>query len=448
MADTYIKKIQLDADLTKLNQKLSKLEEKFARMHVGSKNWTKSLNQLNSFYETQNKINKALQDEKKAIENIAKLEERITKFNQQQSNLRTAINRKTALSRAKTNLDSMRKGYDLVTGAQNLATKPITTLLSVGQNFANQKFDDLITSNREQMTANENEMAQNQKRLDELAGKKNLTKNERLEQSRLQASQKQLSAENKKLQASTNKAAAAQAVINTVAKSFKTLLAPLDSFRKNIINATTALLQANTGVASYSSGSLFTNAKARETKLKYGMSDAQSFAFTQAKSMLNINGDEDLMYMNSAQRERLLAYMDKYSQWYNEMESSGVLASIQEMQLEFKEFYNEIAMEFLQWVAENKDTIMTCIRGIFEIVKGIANMVMSIIKLFGGNTNSYASAYSSDTYNSGSTSTDNSRNINLNVNSNITNNGSQMSSQTADDKMWSDIAKQIATATE
>jgi len=180
--------------------------------------------------------------------------------------------------------------------------------------------------------------------------------------------------------------------------------------------------------------------------MKYGLTSSQNYAFTQAKSMLGIQTDEDLMYMNASQRDRFLSYMERYSQWYDELESSGVLDSIQEMQLEFEELKQELAMEFLSWVANNKDTIMYCIKATFEFVKAIANFIMKIITLIGGSTDYdlYNSANASDKINNDSHNTS----TNVTINANTTNNatgvlGSQDALDSFNKENWSQLAKQI-----
>ena len=225
---------------------------------------------------------------------------------------------------------------------------------------------------------------------------------------------------------------------------------PLKELASGAAEAAKAMLDFKTGIATYSaSSSLITNAEAREQQLKYGLTAAQNYAFTQAKSMLNIQSDEDLMYMNAGQRDRLLSYMERYSDWYSELESSGVLASIQEMQLEFAELKQELAMEFLQWIAENKDAIMSVIKGMFEFLKVIANAVLSIMTLFGGQSQDlYAASDVSDRVTS---NTNNSRTTNVTVNANTTNNatgvlGSQEAFDRFSDENWSKLAKQVVEA--
>ena len=226
---------------------------------------------------------------------------------------------------------------------------------------------------------------------------------------------------------------------------------PLKKLGEAFKNAVHDIIEFRTGVATFNtSNSLITNSAAREQQLKYGLSASQNYGFTKAKEMLNIQSDEDLMYMNAEQRDRLLGYMEKYSSWFDQMNSSGVLQDIQEMQLEFNELKEELAMEFLQWVAENKETIMTIIRGIFEFVKFIANKIIDIVnffsKLTGGKAHEgfYSEALSSDTINNNN----NSKSTNITINANTTNNatgvlGSQEAFNQYSEENFKNLSKQL-----
>lgn len=245
---------------------------------------------------------------------------------------------------------------------------------------------------------------------------------------------------------------AAQKVASQLNKVASVLLTPFKQLANAAMDAVKQMIDFKSGVATFSTTtSLITNTGAREQQMKYGLTSSQNYAFTQAKSMLNIQSDEDLMYMNREQRERFLKYMERYSQWYDKMDSSGVLGNIQEMQLEFQELKQEIAMEFLQWVAENKEVIMTCIRGIFNFIKVIANIVTSIIKILSwGTYRGEEVADKSDTHESNTTN-NNQKNTTINVNANTTNNATGvLSSQEALDaynkENFNKLAKQIVTA--
>lgn len=254
----------------------------------------------------------------------------------------------------------------------------------------------------------------------------------------------------------TSMAKAAEGVDKALHKLGKAAISivtdPLKKLGEGFKAALHDILEFRTGVATFNTAnSLITNSSAREQQLKYGLSASQNYGFTKAKELLNIQSDEDLMYMNAEQREKLLGYMEKYSSWFDQMNSSGVLQDIQEMQLEFEELKQELAMEFLQWVAENKETIMTIIKGIFEFIKFIANRIIDIVNFFsqlvGGKTTEgfYNDAMAADTINN-----NNSKSTNITINANTTNNATGiLSSQESFDQYnkenFNNLAKQIAT---
>ena len=246
--------------------------------------------------------------------------------------------------------------------------------------------------------------------------------------------------------------AAAGLAMKGLEKAAKLVTAGFKKLIAGIAEAVTAMLDFKSGVATYDVGSsLISNAAARETQLKYGLSGSQAFAFDKARGMLNIQSDEDLMYMNSQQRERLLSYMERYSAWYDKMESSGVLAEVQEMQLDFEEFKQQIAMDFLEWVAANKETIMSVLKGLFNVVKFIADVILTIARIFGSDANYNSAAKNSDTL--ATNVNNNQRNTTINITSDTSYSANGTSNQTAqqqfeaqDKQKWNTLAKQIATA--
>lgn len=210
-----------------------------------------------------------------------------------------------------------------------------------------------------------------------------------------------------KLNTKQNRISSATEIVNTALKAIRNGLDFLGinffALGKQTAEVVKGFIDLNKGIATFNTAtSLITNADARQQQLRYGLSSAQNFAFSQAKTMLGINTDEDLMYMNATQRDRFLQYMEKYSQWYSKMDSSGVLKNIQEMQLEFKELKQEIGMEFLSWLATNKDTIMTVIKGLFEVTKYIAELILKVASFVTG-SGTYTPLYSTNgSYNTNS----------------------------------------------
>lgn len=160
--------------------------------------------------------------------------------------------------------------------------------------------------------------------------------------------------------------------------------------------------QTALNVASYSSSSsLITNSSAREQQLEWGLSDSQNYAFTQTKSLLGISSTEDLYYMNPSQRTKFYQLMEKYSSLYDQMNSSGTLASIQELQIDIAVMKQEFISELVSFISEHKSEIISAVRTGMVILKGLFSAVVSILnfigKAFNIDTSEYESAVGSVT---------------------------------------------------
>lgn len=181
--------------------------------------------------------------------------------------------------------------------------------------------------------------------------------------------------------------------------------------------------------------SLIASSSSRSQQLRYGLTGAQNFALSQTMSMLGMSGEEDLMYMNTGQRALFTNYMEKYINWYNEVSSSGVLQDIQLMQLDFKMFRQELAMDLLNWISQNKDTIMDAVKATISAAKWIAEILLNIIKffgnigtgLFGGSSSvsidSANATMTSDRLLSGYSSTNNSKSVSISMSNTISGSG-------------------------
>lgn len=181
--------------------------------------------------------------------------------------------------------------------------------------------------------------------------------------------------------------------------------------------------------------SLITSSSSRSQQLRYGLTGVQNFALSQTMSMLGISSEEDLMYMNTGQRSLFTSYMEKYINWYNEVSSSGVLQDIQLMQLDFKMFRQELALDLLNWISQNKDTIMDAVKATISAAKWIAEILLNIIKffgnigtgLFGGSSSvsidSANATMTSDRLLSGYSSTNNSKSVSISMSNTISGSG-------------------------
>lgn len=212
-------------------------------------------------------------------------------------------------------------------------------------------------------------------------------------------------------------------VVKTIGSVFSQVLGQSISIRgifSDILKETADTANLYKGMATYSSGSLVVNRAARETQMRYGMTGGQAWAFGQASTMFGVSGDEDLYYMTGTQRAAFTQYMQKQQDWYDKLEQSGVLRDIQSMQLDLKLFKQEMSMEFLQWIGENKDVIMTVAKGTLTVLKGLTQLLGKIFTLFGIDYSDSTYGWNSTAMSDASNSTVN--NTNRNVNVRMTNN--------------------------
>ena len=156
---------------------------------------------------------------------------------------------------------------------------------------------------------------------------------------------------------------------------------------KDVINNIAENL-SRTGMASYdTTTSLFTNSEARSQAMKYGISSSTNWALTKTAGMLfggTGNLDENIAYMNPAQKEMFATLMSKYSSWYDQLQSTGVLQRIQEFQLDFAMLKEELAIDFMNWFAQNKEIVLGAITGTFSVIKAISSVIVGIANFLGG----------------------------------------------------------------
>lgn len=296
-------------------------------------------------------------------------------------------------------------------------------------------YQSKLTNTSEELRALESEQAE-LLRLQEFASSKNLPfdKEDRLEEVTNQISKKEGFITNLKF---------ASGVITTLTKGFgkfnSTLYAltgisvKVSDVFKNILGDMSNFIK--TASTSDFGTSLIASSSSRSQQLRYGLTGAQNFALSQTMSMLGMSGEEDLMYMNTGQRALFTSYMEKYINWYNEVSSSGVLQDIQLMQLDFKMFRQELAMDLLNWISQNKDTIMDAVKATISAAKWIAEILLNIIKffgnigtgLFGGSSSvsidSANATMTSDRLLSGYSSTNNSKSVSISMSNTISGSG-------------------------
>lgn len=312
----------------------------------------------------------------------------------------------------------------------------------------NATFDKIIGRNDEKIAKNEGEMFEIDKKLA-------ITEDEG-EREKLAKRKQELKIDTDAKKSSNAKMAIAQTAMNTAINGvkkfgnmanmvFKTMGIDLKSVFKDVISTIASELK-ETGIASYNTGStLFTNATAREQQMKYGLSNSSNYALTKTMEMLNMKSDDDLVYMNETQKEAFNSLLDRYKGWYEQLESTGAMVKLQQAQLEFKMFKQELSMKLLNWFADHKEAIFTLLEVAMNVLEFIAQAVEGILSIFGKSTTSSRNALgNSDTYLSNT-------NSNININVNNTNNASaNLNSKAELDSSLtsanSNLVKQIASS--
>lgn len=189
-------------------------------------------------------------------------------------------------------------------------------------------------------------------------------------------------------------------VVRATGNALKSMGFDFANASKDILNIISNALSSS-GIGSYAIGtSLFTNSSARTNQMKYGLSSSSNYAMMQTMSLLGMSSDEDLMYMNSNQREMFTALTNYYKARYNQLSKSGALETLQKAQIDFQIFKQEMSYKFLNWFSKNQDKIMKLITSVMNVMEvtmpilikimtTIANVVARIGGVFGSSSSSY-----------------------------------------------------------
>lgn len=433
------KTVTVDVDINSkvnsdLNNQLKTLQSLFANMNKSIVEINKSIGSyfsniskeakgtVKAIKEVTGEVDKAAEKEKKRQEK--EIEDNNKKYDQQIKNYEKRYG-ENARNIFRDRLEKSR------------INKYITSFSTSGFKLSSIKdiYQSRLTNASEELRALESEQAE-LLRLQEFASSKNLpfNKEDRLKDVTSQINKKEGFITNLKV---------ASGVITTLTNGFgkfnSTLYAltgisvKVNDIFKNILGDMSNFIKAAS--TSDFGTSLITSSSSRSQQLRYGLTGAQNFALSQTMSMLGISGEEDLMYMNTGQRTLFTSYMEKYINWYNEVSSSGVLQDIQLMQLDFKMFRQELAMDLLNWISQNKDTIMDAVKATISAAKWIAEILLNIIKffgnigtgLFGGSSSvsidSANATMTSDRLLSGYSSTNNSKSVSISMSNTISGSG-------------------------
>lgn len=128
--------------------------------------------------------------------------------------------------------------------------------------------------------------------------------------------------------------------------------------------------------------SFLTNSTTRQNAFTYGLNAAQSYGFEQAKSMLGIQSEEDMWYMNNQQREQFQRIMTKYAERYERLADSGFFEKMLDYQIEMQEFQQDVKLEIVEFFMNNKELIKTFMKVSMEFFKDILEAVDWLVDHF------------------------------------------------------------------
>lgn len=159
--------------------------------------------------------------------------------------------------------------------------------------------------------------------------------------------------------------------------------------------------------------SRLSNQATREQMFQYGFNFAQSYGFSQAKSLMGIESEEDLVYMDENERKKFFQLFNKYTEKYNELYDKGFYDDLREFEIGKEEFFQDIRLEIVTFFVNNKDLIRDGMKGLLEIMKVVTKILAAVTSLFAeDHSNEAREAIVSEVINNRSS---NSRVINANM---------------------------------
>lgn len=148
--------------------------------------------------------------------------------------------------------------------------------------------------------------------------------------------------------------------------------------------------------------SRLSNAHTRQLAFTYGFSGAQAYGYDKAMSLMGYESMEDLMYANAKEQKMFRELFTNYTDKYNKLYDSGFFDTLVEYNVEMNEFQEELKMEVVQFIMENKDLIHDGMEAIMFIAKYTLHIVsfmgdiLQAINPFKSYKSSTTSATSSD----------------------------------------------------
>ena len=154
-----------------------------------------------------------------------------------------------------------------------------------------------------------------------------------------------------------------------------------DSLKNFLIGERDSVLSEFKDLASYSlSTSLKVNQSARDMALEYGLSDKENYAYAKTSKEMGISSVEDLYYLTPAQQERFAERIGYYSGKYEELANKDFFRNYEEYMATMSDFKEDLKMSIVQFIVENKDTIMNVMNFLMKATEVIMNTIAGIAR--------------------------------------------------------------------
>lgn len=132
--------------------------------------------------------------------------------------------------------------------------------------------------------------------------------------------------------------------------------------------------------------SQLSNASTRETMFQYGFSQSEAYGYQKALKLTGLTSMEDLMYADYEQRQEFTEAFTEYSQKYSQLYDSGFFKELQRYNFEMADFNEQVNLQIVEFMVDNKDTIMTAMKGLIMMSEAVITGFAWLIDRFTGDT--------------------------------------------------------------
>lgn len=126
------------------------------------------------------------------------------------------------------------------------------------------------------------------------------------------------------------------------------------------------------------SSSFLTNDTTWNNLTTYGFDASQSYGFEQAKAMMGVT-DESLERMNDSQRQMFNELFKKYQGKYADLYDSGFFDQMMKFNIESKEFQQDLKLEVVQFLMNNKDTIQAVLKNMLLMAEKVIDIASFLL---------------------------------------------------------------------